>query len=78
MGENKCLDQGTVLLLGEDEAGGNIPFHAPVGSPGATDSAPWLPGVGISLPGGFLLLWYYEPIAKAEGNLFGDVAWVAR
>ena len=34
VGENKCLDQGTVLLNGEereDEAGENIsPFFAPV------------------------------------------------
>ena len=37
--ENKCLDQGTVLLHGgEDEAGGNIiQFCAPVKSPGATE-----------------------------------------
>ena len=35
--ENKCLDQGTVLLHGgEDEAGENILFCVPVGSPGAT------------------------------------------
>ena len=38
VGENKCYDQGTVLLLkGEDEARENIPLCAPVGSPGATE-----------------------------------------
>ena len=57
-GENKCLKQGTVPLQGgEDEAGGNVPFLAPVGSPGATEFSSWLPGVGIPLSGGFLLLW---------------------
>ena len=58
MDENKCLDHGIVLLhVGEDEAGENIiPFCAPE-SPGAPESTPWLPGVGISFPGGFLLLW---------------------
>ena len=31
VGENKCLDQGTVLLHGEEkEAGENIPFCAPI------------------------------------------------
>ena len=44
MGENKCLDQGTVLINGgEDEAGGKIPFFVPVGSPGTTDPNPWFP-----------------------------------
>ena len=54
----KCLDQGTVLLHeGEDEAGEHIiPFCAPVESPVATKPTPWLQGVGISFPGGFLLL----------------------
>ena len=49
MGENKCLDQGTVLLHGgEDEAGENIiPFCAPIESPGATELTPWLPEEGI-------------------------------
>ena len=29
MGENKCLDQGTVLVHGgKDEVGRNIPFHS--------------------------------------------------
>ena len=39
VGENKCHDQGTVLLHGgEDEAGKNIfPFCAPVESPGAIE-----------------------------------------
>ena len=51
--------QGTVLLHGgEDEAGENIiPFFAPVGSSGEIEPTPWLPGVGIPLPGSFLLLW---------------------
>ena len=59
VGENKCLDQGTVLLhSGEDDAGENIiPFCAPVESPEAIEPILWLPGVGIHLPGGFLLLW---------------------
>ena len=58
MGENKCLDQGTVLLHGgEDGVVGNIPFFSPVGSPESTYPAPWLLEVGILLPGGFLLLW---------------------
>ena len=59
VGENKWLNQGTVLLHGgEDEAGENIiPFCAPVKSPGATEPTPWLPEVGIPFPGGFLLLW---------------------
>ena len=59
VGENKCLDQGTVLLHGgEDKAGENIiQFCAPVGSPGATEPTPWLPGVGIPFPKGSLLLW---------------------
>ena len=50
--ENKCLDHGTVLLHGgKDEAGGNIiPLCAPVGSPGATEPTPRLPGVGIPFP----------------------------
>ena len=45
-----------LLHGGEDEAGENIPFCVPVGSPGATEPTPWLPG-GIPFPGGFLLLW---------------------
>ena len=59
VGENKFLDQGTVLLhRGEDEAGENIiPFYAPEGSPGAKEPTQWLPGVGFPFPGGFLLLW---------------------
>ena len=59
VGVNKCLDQGTVLLHeGEDEAGENfIPHCAPVGSPGATEPTPWLPGVCIPFSEGFLLLW---------------------
>ena len=52
VGENKCLLHG-----GEDEAGENIPFSAPVGSPGETKCTPWFPGVGIPFQGGFLLLW---------------------
>ena len=32
-------------------------FCAPVGSPGATEPTPWLPGLGIPFPQGFLLLW---------------------
>ena len=53
VGENKYL----LLHGGEDEAGENIiPFCAPIGSPGATEPTPWLPGVGIPFPGGFLLL----------------------
>ena len=58
MGENTCLDQGTVLLHGgEDEAGKYFPLCAPEGSRGATEPTPWLPGVGIPFPGGFLPLW---------------------
>ena len=57
-GENKCFDKGTVLLHGgEDEAWEIIPLCALEGSPGATEPIPWLPGVGIPFPGGFLLLW---------------------
>ena len=38
VGENNCLDQGTVLLhRGDDKAGENILFWAPVESPGATE-----------------------------------------
>ena len=56
--KNKCYDHATVLLQGgEDGARNIIPFCAPVGSPGATEPIPWLPGVGIPFPGGFLLLW---------------------
>ena len=58
-GENKCFDQGTVLLHGGEDGGAReiIPFCALVGSPGAAELTPWLPGVGIPFPGGFLLLW---------------------
>ena len=56
LGKNKCLYQGA-FLGGEDEAGENIPFCAPVASPGATEPTSWLPGVGIPFPGGLLLLW---------------------
>ena len=46
VGENKCLDQETVLLHGgDDEAGGNFPFSAPARSPQATEPVPWLPEV---------------------------------
>ena len=56
MEENKCFDQGTLLLYGgEDEAG--CPFCAPLGTPGATETAPWLPGVAIPLSGRVLLFW---------------------
>ena len=49
-GGNKRFDQGVVLLQGgEDGARKIIPFCAPIGSPGATEPTPWLPG--------FLLLW---------------------
>ena len=45
MCENKCFDQGIVLLHGDkDEAGGKIPFCAPVGSTEATEPTSWLPG----------------------------------
>ena len=55
VGENKCFDQGTVLLHGgEDEAG--YPVCTPMGTPGAIETAPWLPGVNIRLPGRVLLL----------------------
>ena len=55
VGENKCLDQGTVLLHGgEDEAG--CPVCASKGTLGATEPAPWFPGIGIHFPGKFLLL----------------------
>ena len=58
VGENKSLDHGLVQLHGgEDESRVNIPFSAPVGSPGATEPTQWLPGVGIPFPEGFLLLW---------------------
>ena len=58
MGENKCQDQVKVLMHGgKDEAGGNILFCAPVGSPGSTEPNTCLPGVGIPVPGGFLILW---------------------
>ena len=58
-GENKCFDQGTVLLHGGEEGGARkiIPFYALVGFPGAAELTPWFPGVGITFPGGFLLLW---------------------
>ena len=54
-GENKCFDQGTVLLHGGQDGGARevIPFCALV----AAELTPWLPGVGISFPGGFFLLW---------------------
>ena len=66
MGENKCLDQGTVLINGgEDEAGGKIPFFVPVGSPGTTDPNPWFPGVGIQLSGGFLLPWKLKDVSPS-------------
>ena len=54
-GENKCFDQGTVLLHG-GEGGWIILLCALVGSPGAAELTPWVPGVGIPFPGGFLLL----------------------
>ena len=57
-GENKCFDQGTVLLKGgEDGAWEIISCCGPVGSPGATEPSPWLPGVGIPFPQGFLVHW---------------------
>ena len=57
-GDNKCFDQGTVLLPGgEDEAWEIIPFFAPVGSPEATEPTPWLPRVCIPFPQGFFCLW---------------------
>ena len=40
------------------EAGGNILFCVPVGSPSATGPTPWLLQVDIPFPGGFLLLWF--------------------
>ena len=43
-GENKCFDQGTVLLHGGED-GWIIPFCALVGSPGAAELTPWVPGV---------------------------------
>ena len=47
VGENKFLDQGTVLLnAGEDATG--CPVCAPKGTIGATEPAPWLPGVKYS------------------------------
>ena len=57
--ENKCFDQGTVLLHGGEngEARKIIPFCALVGSPGAAELTPWLPGVGIPFPEGFFLFW---------------------
>ena len=59
MGEKKWLGQGNILLHeGEDEAGGNIPFLAPLRSPGATEPTSWLPRVGIPFPGGFFFLWF--------------------
>ena len=58
-GENKCFDQGTALLHGGEDGGARevTPFCALVGSPGAAELTPWLPGVGISFPGGFFLFW---------------------
>ena len=56
-GDNKCFDQGTVLLQGEEDGAREIiPFCALVGSCGATEPTPWLPGVGIHFPTGFLFL----------------------
>ena len=51
-GENKCFDQGTVLLHGVEDGGARetFPFCALIGSPGATELTPWLPGVGIPFP----------------------------
>ena len=58
MGENKCLVHGKVLLHGgKDEAGENIMFCVSIGSPGATEPTPRLPGVGIPIQGGLLLHW---------------------
>ena len=50
-GENTCLDQGTVLLHGdEDKAVENIiPLCAPVESPEATEPTKWLPEVSNPL-----------------------------
>ena len=43
VGENKCFDQSTVLLPGgEDEGAENIPFCAPLKSPGAPEPTLWL------------------------------------
>ena len=40
VGENKCFERDTVLLDGgEDEAG--CPVCTPIGTPGATETAPW-------------------------------------
>ena len=56
--ENKCFDQGTILLQGgEHGAREIIHFCAPVECPGAKEPTPWLPVVGIPFPPGFLLLW---------------------
>ena len=55
MSENKFFDQGAVLLHGgEDGAGENIILLC---APVATESTPWLPGVGILFPRGFLHFW---------------------
>ena len=54
-GDNKGFDQGTVLLHGGQDGGAQevIPCCALV----AAELTLWLPGVGISFPGGFFLLW---------------------
>ena len=54
-GENKCFDQG-IFLLHRGGGGGAReinPFCALLGSSGAAELTPWLPGVGIPFPGGF-------------------------
>ena len=58
-GENKCFEQGIVLLHGGEDGGARevTPFCALVWSPGAAELLPWLTGVVISFPGGFFLLW---------------------
>ena len=77
--ESKCFDQGTVLLQGgEDGAREIIPFCAPVESPGATEPTPWLPGVGILFPQGFLLLWsllWSLGLFLLPGKLLGLPVW---
>ena len=78
-GENKCFNQGTILLHeGEDGAWEISSFCALVGSPGASELTPWLPGVGIPFPGGFFLLWsllWLLGLFLLPGNLAGLPVW---
>ena len=55
-GENKCSDQGTVLLHG-GEGRWIVLLCALVVPPGAAELTPCVPGVGIPFPGDFFLLW---------------------